>query len=129
MPWSDLGVTPCYLLTHLQKSHRSLLSQLQLGTLALRIETGRYDRLIESERICKVCNSGTESELHFIFHCKLYDNIRNELINRLETDNVNRLIMTRLSDIEKLKLLFTRPFVFGNYVHNIWNMRKIYLTA
>ena len=56
--------------SNLSRYQRSLLSQLKLGILPLKIETDRYQGIPEHLRLCQVCNSGSiENEYHFLFHC------------------------------------------------------------
>ncbi len=51
-----------------------MLCQLRCGILSLRIETGCYGPkpLPPEDRICLLCNSEPETELHFLFQCNLY---------------------------------------------------------
>ena len=72
-------------LTFLQKKH---IAKIRLGSLELRIESGRFSRprLEVHERICLVCKDQNlslgldpcvETEFHFIFTCSKYNNLRN----------------------------------------------------
>ncbi len=91
-PWSSIGqmnsfVTrfrcnlghpnvASHICSNLPKYERSLISQLRLGILPIRIETVRYSNLPvpEQQRICLSCDSNqVANELHFLFHCHLYD--------------------------------------------------------
>ena len=74
---------------------RRMLARIRSGTNNLRIETGRYERpkLPEEYRICQVCMEGTENEEHFLFHCKAYSKIREDLA--LDTELVQRKDKTR----------------------------------
>ena len=57
--------------------YRSALAKLRTGILPLEIEVGRYRNLPEDERFCKICDTGlVEDELHFLFNCPAYDDIR-----------------------------------------------------
>lgn len=48
----------------------SLLTKLRSGTLALNIETGRYDNRQREQRFCSMCDmSVVESDYHFILVC------------------------------------------------------------
>ena len=71
-------------LTFFQRKH---IAKIRLGSLALRIESGRYSRprLEIHERICPVCIKNKiqqglapeiENEVHFLFFCDQYDNLR-----------------------------------------------------
>ena len=72
-----------------------MLARIRSGTNNLRIETGRYERskLSEEYRICQVCMEGTENEEHFLFHCKAYSKIREDLA--LDTELLRRKDKTR----------------------------------
>ena len=69
-----------YLPPHLRVS----LTRLRVSAHQLRIETGRYHRpklLPVEERLCQMCNlSAVEDELHFVFQCPRYNDIRTELL-------------------------------------------------
>ena len=69
-----------YVLINLNRHERSILSQCRCGILPLRIETGRYIGEKPEERVCKICKNGqTEDEVHFLFNCEQYRNLRNDL--------------------------------------------------
>ena len=56
---------------NLPKYERPVISQLRLGILPLRIETGQYSNLSVENRICLLHDSGhVENESHFLFQCK-----------------------------------------------------------
>ena len=72
------GTTPAYVTKPMSFYQRKLFAKLRLGSLELRIETGRYarPRLEIHERICLLCSEikrknnlepEIESELHFLF--------------------------------------------------------------
>ncbi len=52
---TEMG-TAAHLKCNLPKFQRSLISQLRLGILPIRIETGRFSGLSEADRICQVCD-------------------------------------------------------------------------
>ena len=75
---------------NMPKYDRSLISQLRLGILPLRIETGRYSNIPEADRICLLCNGNhVESELHFLFKCELYNLERTRLETTLGVPLIN----------------------------------------
>ena len=58
--------TASHLNCNLPKYERSLISQLRLGVLPLRIETGRFTNLAVENRICQLCDTNeVETEAHF----------------------------------------------------------------
>ncbi len=96
---------------NMPKYERSLISQLRLGILPLRIETGRYSRLPIEERTCLVCGTNEiEDEHHFLFDCDFYQNER----HTLESDigcNFNVLDVT-----DRFEIIFDHPFRLGKYI-------------
>ena len=83
--------TENYLKLYLSRSQRSLLAQLRTGILPLRIETGRYQNILDkntvkfrkmksNERLCTLCKENyVEDEIHFVCVCKIYDLHRKKL--------------------------------------------------
>ncbi len=96
---------------NMSKYERSLISQLRLGILPLRIETGRFSNLKVEERTCLICNSNNvENESHFLFECESYANER----VKLEQDiGCNFSIM---NENEKFKSIFEHPFRLAKYI-------------
>ena len=56
---------------------RKVITKFRCSDHPLEIEKGRHKKLKIEERICKVCISETETEMHFLQRCPLYANIRN----------------------------------------------------
>lgn len=93
-----------YLKKCLSRNQRSALSRMRCGTFPLELEKGRIRNIPVEQRICKMCDSGeVEDELHFMINCKLYSDIRNELLQELQTLHHNDF--PDLSSIDKLKEL------------------------
>ena len=89
----------------LSYSHRSAFAKFRCGVALIRIETGRYENLAVSQRLCHVCNT-VEDELHVILKCSLYNNLRALLFSRAV------LILPNFSDLDdsaKLSFLFSNP--------------------
>ena len=86
---------------------RKLTSKLRLGILPIRMETARYLRPVipENQRFC-YCNSGEiESEIHFMFYCPMYSELRANWINKIDTSNE----FSSLEPCEKFKVVLNRP--------------------
>ena len=87
------------------------MAKIRLGSLELRIETGRFSRPIleEYQRTCLVCvdmNEHTvENETHFLLYCSLYQNLRDAWLTKL----ILPLDFHSLVDSEKLKYVFNDP--------------------
>ncbi len=59
-----------FVLSFMNRKHRSYLAQYRCGILPLSIETGRWGSIPLEDRIFKMCDSlVVEDEYHFIFHC------------------------------------------------------------
>ena len=93
------------------------------GTLPLHIETGRFQGLEIENRICEFCDSSTpETEVHFLFYCKAYDQHRKILYDKVTEKITN---FRSLPDPDKLKLLFKNCCrQLGRYVEVAYNIRK-----
>ena len=50
----------------MQRTHRSAFAKFRMGVAPLRIDTGRYERLEENERVCFTCDDAVESEEHVL---------------------------------------------------------------
>ncbi len=70
------------MLSYMSRSERSLLAQLRVGVLPLRIETGRYCNLKLEERICELCSQDIEDETHFVCSCQTFEDLRKQLLPR-----------------------------------------------
>ena len=93
--------TEKYLLANMTKLEKSHFAQFRCGILPLRVETGRYSGLSVHERTCTICTSNaTEDEIHFLFNCSCYQDLRQTLIYKATETNANFLL---LNDVEKLK--------------------------
>lgn len=69
------------------------MAQFRCGILPLKIETGRYYNIPADLRLCEICSENCiEDEIHFLFFCKTYKDIRDRLFL-----NVNSLIPNFLS--------------------------------
>ena len=84
-----------YLMQSIPKSHRRALAKFRCGVAPIRIETGRFERLNEEDRVCAHCNV-VENEKHVLIDCPFYQDIRFELFescklacNEFETFNAD----------------------------------------
>ena len=104
---------------NLNKHKRSLISQIRLGSLPLQIELGRYQGLERHERICKICGTETECELHFLFRCQAYSNRRTQLYQKFPE------ILNYADDTDKFGFMCNMPHALGNYLSDIWKERAL----
>ena len=116
LTFKQFNVMPAYLtkpLTFLQKKH---LSKLRLGSLELRIESGRFSRprLEINERICLVCRDNNlrldlepqiETEVHFLFICSHYTTLRDTWLESL----IKPATFENLDEGSKLSIVLNVP--------------------
>ncbi len=111
-----------YLKVNMDRYDQSLLSQFRYGILPLELETGRYKNIVRENRICTLCNTGLEDQIHFAFKCPLYDDIRNDFFITC-IERINN--WADLNDTEKIARLFNDyPRMFGKYIRKIFVHRK-----
>ena len=71
-------ITPNYIIMSFVR--RKFLAFLRLSNLAIRSETGRYERpkIDEHLRLCPACydEASVENESHFLFYCEAYSRLR-----------------------------------------------------
>ena len=107
---------PAYVGKPLSFFQRRVLAKCRLGCLSIRLETGRYSRprLLENERTCQVCVNNVndyehanevESEIHLLFNCNRYDDLRKSWLENLTLSIDYRL----LNFYEKLDLVLNHP--------------------
>ena len=101
--------TEKYLLATMTKLEKSHFAQFRCSILPLRVETGRYSGLSVHERTCTICTSNaTEDEIHFLFNCSCYQDLRQTLIYKATKTKANFLL---LNDVEKLNHVVENHFI------------------
>jgi hypothetical protein len=71
---------------------RQSLCQLRISVHPLRIENARHhqNRLDRSERLCQNCSlEKIEDEQHFLLECPLYNTLRHDFIEKVESHHSN----------------------------------------
>jgi hypothetical protein len=115
--------TEPYVKLNLTTSQRSLLAQLRLGILPLRLETGRFTNMKISDRICQICQSNNiEDELHFLFSCDAYAQERHMFVQDLNNICHNTVNM---GNVELLQFCCENvPRKLSKYICTIFEIRK-----
>lgn len=79
-----------YIKLNLERGDRSLFSQLRLGILPLRVESGHLIGEKLENRICINCQRECiEDEKHFVFECSLYEDLRKTLFDNVKEGEPN----------------------------------------
>ena len=50
----------------------------------LLIETGRYNNIPRSDRLCTICGYNVEDETHLLFHCPRYSSLRENFFSKID---------------------------------------------
>ena len=111
--------TENYLLKNMSRHKRSIFSQFRIGILPLEIESGRYTRKSLDERICKLCKTDIEDEIHFLCNCISLVDIRMKYLQKLNIANTLQTI-----DIFCQIMNHDNCIVVINFVYEMWNKRK-----
>ena len=69
-----------YLQKCIPKKYVKYLTMFRLSSHSLAIETGRYQGVLNVNRVCKFCKDDIEDEFHFILKCATYKNFRSKYI-------------------------------------------------
>jgi hypothetical protein len=76
---SDKG-TEKFVKINMTRHERSQLAQLHFGILSIEIEVGRYRNKQIEDRKCSFCKDLVEDELHFMFDCGIYNDLRANIL-------------------------------------------------
>ena len=85
---------------------RKIISQLRLGVIPLRLETARFLRPLipEKERVCYCTSGEVENEVHFLFYCSKYSDLRTAWLNKLNLPDD----FQTLGNYEKMSVVLNR---------------------
>ncbi len=113
--------TEPYVKMSLGRRNRSLMAQLRLGILPLRLESGRFVGEKVEERICGICEENqTEDECHFMLKCKTLNIVRSEYTVKFDQN-----VWEKLNDPEKLKYLMKeKPRETSKMLERMFSLRK-----
>ena len=65
------------------RAHRCSYVRFRCGVAPLYLESGKYEGLAESERVCFNCEGAVENEEHVLLVCSLYDDLRQTLLQTM----------------------------------------------
>ena len=52
----------------------------RVSSHSVAVETGRYQGVLDVNRVCNLCEDDIEDEFHFILKCPIYQNFRSKYI-------------------------------------------------
>ena len=119
--------TEKYVKCNLSRKERSVLAQIRLGILPLKIETGRFENLLPENRLCEFCSNQTiEDEEHFLFKCELNRELRMKFMYTLQNRSTET-ISNESSSIILWKTLFENPRQSSRYIISAFENRRNHL--
>lgn len=62
---------------------RKVIAKFRISDHNLEVERGRYKGLQLNDRICKLCNSSIEDEVHYLLECPSLSHVRDPLIDNI----------------------------------------------
>ena len=124
--FKDFEILPPHIGKPLSFLERKVMSKLRLGILPIRLETGRYLRPIlpEEQRLC-YCDSGeVESEIHLLFICHKYEQLRQAWLSKISCPDH----FSQLTPLNKLKLVLNEPSnvkITAQYLISVMDLRRL----
>ena len=113
-----------YLKVIKNSNFRQALTKLRIGAHRLEIETGRYTKTERHQRICKLCKTEIEDEVHFLISCKINDTKRTKLFNKMKHVYDGFSDMTNL---EKYYFIINGPDYYspvaGEFIYEMFYVR------
>ena len=113
-----------YLLMNVDRFIRYSLTRFRFGVSRLTVHSLRYRRIDERELQCPMCKSDVESEVHFVFCCPAYEDLRHSLIHPKFYNNPSdfRLTLLLASKNEQTS------WKFAMYLYKAFKRRDIALS-
>ena len=111
-----------YVELNLPKNLRSSMAMFRCGVLPLRIETGRYKSEPIEDRICVFCNlHEIETEKHFLLHCSLYNQLRDDFFRKIQLPDQHRLTLDYSVFVNTI---VNYPRQTANFIFNAFQIRQ-----
>ena len=70
----------CYLRLHMNRHLKFIMTRFRLGISEIAVHHYRYRTAVAGDYICPLCNVHQENEVHFVLHCPVLDDLRQQLI-------------------------------------------------
>ena len=109
-----------YLQKCIPKKYVKYLTMFRLSSHSLAIETGRYQGVLNVNRVCKFCKDDIEDEFHFILKCPTYQNFRSKYIKSYYRTRPSVFKLVQLLSTENVKELCN----LGKFLINAYKLRE-----
>ena len=94
---------------------RKTIAKFRCSDHKLKIESGRHQNLEVNERICDICKTDVETEMHFLAICSIYEPLRNRYFENMQENDFLNLLKCRDKSI---------AFKIGNYITKASKIRE-----
>ena len=111
-----------YLQKCIPNKYVKYLTMFRLSSHSLSIETGRYQGVLNVNRVCKFCKDDIEDEFHFILKSPTYQNFLSKYI-KLYCRTVFKLV--QLLSTKNVKELCN----LGKFLINAYRLREILISV
>lgn len=118
-----------YIIRSMSLDKRRTIAQLRCGCLPLEIELGRYrnPKIPLDQRICNLCNTGTEDETHFLTTCPALTDARSPLYLEMAKLDPSFTMLTRGEQTKKILQSCATNHTIGNLVYELSRLRRNFL--
>ena len=96
------------------KSLANTLAKFRMGVSSINAHRHKFNNNPNS-RLCPFCSTQTEDEIHIVFLCPVYENIR---IQYLHNENVNQPSLANMNAV-----LRKSSFLFAKYLYDALHFR------
>ena len=109
------------------RSYRRMLSNFRCGSLKLKVETGRYEKIPLKDRICTHCSDNEiENEMHVLLHCRLYNDLRYELFQHINALDENFSQLPPLTQFCTIMTTGSCQFILAKYLYKLMKRRALH---
>ena len=117
--------TEHYAQQNMPREWRKYLARLRSGSLQIKIETGRYENIPLSERLCSFCNDNhIEDEVHVLLSCTLYDDLRYELLEHMNNLSDDFRHVPTLTKFCRILTTNSAQVILAKFIYNMIKRRK-----
>ena len=115
------------------RAHRVALSKFRTSSHQLKIETGRYQKLAEKERICPLCpGKNVENEQHFLIECSYFQEkggrfftLINKIDKQFELLDGNKKFIYLMTTNSSIILRKLGQFIFGSFKQRLKKIEQL----
>ena len=103
---------------------RISLTKFRLSNHSLMIEKGRHQKIEKVFRFCPFCPQQVEDEMHFLLDCKCFSSLRNDLLDKIQSENQ---LFPHVDNTEKFVILMCSKNIIpitAKYIFRSFQIRE-----